>query len=274
MKTKRFLTAAAILVAAALSATVDAGRVQAGELNREQQQTILQEANTLYKKGTAHADDQALSKEAYQAAAAKYQTLVDDGVHTWQMYFNLGNAYLQSGSLGRAIVNYERAAAMTNDKAVHANLAHAKSLVKAEAPVVEAATGWDAVVQKLDAVPSSQLLMIAAASWVCFWFVMCLRIPQWQRLIKTTGIIAAGLFVSATILMAGRDRDPQLPAGVVTVDQVQLREGNGTAFGTKSAAPLAEGVEVQVVEQRGDWFNVRLPDGTTGWLTDSQMDVI
>ena len=40
----------------------------------------------------------------------KYQTLVDSGVQNSQLYFNLGNAYVQSDSVGRAIANYQRAA--------------------------------------------------------------------------------------------------------------------------------------------------------------------
>ena len=80
MKTNRTIAGFAILVAALLATTFDPGQARAGELNHEQQQTILHEANTLYESGTANATDRALSKEAFEAAAAKYQTLVDDGV--------------------------------------------------------------------------------------------------------------------------------------------------------------------------------------------------
>ncbi len=274
MKTNRTIAGFAILVAALLATTFDPGQARAGELNHEQQQTILHEANTLYESGTANATDRALSKEAFEAAAAKYQTLVDDGVNNWQMHFNLGNAYLQSGALGRAIANYERAAAMTGDKAVHANLEHARSLVKTEAPAAIPQTTWESAQQHLAAVPLENLLMVAAIAWACFWITMSLRIPSWQRSLKTIGVVAAGLFLSATLIMANRDQGPQLPVGIITADQVPLREGNGEAFGSQEGTSLIEGERVQVVEQRGEWIHVQLHDGRTGWLTDSQLEVI
>ena len=274
MNTRKYRLGFALLFAAALSSTLTSQPAQGGELNAEQQQTILREANTLYKQGVDNSADRALSQEAYEAAAAKYQTLVDDGVNNWKMYFNLGNAYLQSNHLGPAIVNYERAAALTSNNTVHANLQHAKSLVKMEKPVAEPQTTLEMAQQRLDAISLQSLLSIAVISWALFWVAMSVGRPNWQRRAKTVGVLAAGVFLAATIIMAARDPYSQHPSGIITSDQVVLREGNGTAFNTKSGMPLPEGVEVQILEQRGEWYNIQLENGQTGWLSDADVDVI
>ena len=81
-------------------------------LSPSQRTTILSEANDAYQQGVnSSSNDAATAKEAFSTAASKYQLLLDSGINNSELYCNLGNAYLQSGSLGRAIANYERAAA-------------------------------------------------------------------------------------------------------------------------------------------------------------------
>ncbi len=274
MTNSKYLTSFALVVAATLAFGAGAPRGVAGELDREQQQTILQEANRLYERGAANSEDQALSKESYQAAAVKYQTLIDDGVQSWQMYFNLGNAYLQSGSLGRAIVNYERAAALTGNPTVHANLEHARSLVQTEPPAELPQSTYEAAVAKLSAIPMSTVALVAVFSWICFWVAISFRSRSWQRTLNLTGTVAAIMFLSAALLIADHNPEAETPEGIVTSKQGVLREGNGTAFAPRDGLPLEEGEEVRVLEHRGDWFNVKTQDGRQGWLSHSDVEAI
>ena len=83
--------------------------MQPVELGESQKMTLLDEANEEYQRGLkSKENDAAEARSAFATAAQKYQLLADSGVHNAGLYFNLGNAYLQSDSLGRAIANYER----------------------------------------------------------------------------------------------------------------------------------------------------------------------
>ncbi len=104
--------------------------MQRVELGDSQKTILLQEANEEYQRAIEFKEnDAAEASAAFAAAAQKYQLLVDSGVHNAGLYFNLGNAYLQSDSLGRAIANFERSRKLQPfDWQVHRNLAVANSL--------------------------------------------------------------------------------------------------------------------------------------------------
>ena len=53
--------------------------------------------------------DAADAKELFAAASRKYQLVIDSGIRNSGLYTNVGNAYLQTGELGRAIASYEDA---------------------------------------------------------------------------------------------------------------------------------------------------------------------
>ena len=45
----------------------------------------------------------------YPDAIAQYEKILQSGFESGELYFNLGNAYYKSGSIQKAILNYERA---------------------------------------------------------------------------------------------------------------------------------------------------------------------
>lgn len=50
----------------------------------------------------------------------------------------------------------------------------------------------------------------------------------------------------------------------VKVGKANIRSGPGTQYGVINAAK--EGDKLEVIEERGSWCSVRLPDGSTGWI--------
>ena len=64
----------------------------------------------------------------YAEAAQQYEALVGLGYRDPAVYFNLGNAYLEAGELGRAVLNYLRAEELSpRDPDIIANLVLARS---------------------------------------------------------------------------------------------------------------------------------------------------
>ena len=88
------------------------------------------------------------------------------------------------------------------------------------------------------------------------------RIP-WRTTIATLGV--ASLLAASTI---GLDalRGWINPRGVLIVDNVVVRKGNGDGFAPAFTAPLPSGAEFALVEQRPGWYCIRIGDGQTGWV--------
>ena len=52
----------------------------------------------------------------------------------------------------------------------------------------------------------------------------------------------------------------------VTGNRVNMRTGPGTNYAVVST--LSKGAEVEVIGSEGDWVNLKLPAGATGWMAD------
>ena len=94
-------------------------------------------------------------------------------------------------------------------------------------------------------------------------------------------LIPAAMAVAAVLVIGGPLRyrpSPGLERGVggegqmlrVTAPQAPLRAGPGSREAARKTVP--RGTAVTVVSQRGDWYKVRLSDGTEGWMEQEHFD--
>jgi tetratricopeptide (TPR) repeat protein len=271
----------ALALAGALFATGQEARAAA--LDDGQRQTLLAEANDTYATAVGiAAKDSAEAKQGFSDAAAKYQLVVDAGIQNSQLYFNLGNAYLQSGQTGRAIANYRRTLRLdpTNQNA-RTNLAYAESLLKksesataipqgstySELAIV--ANGW---LNRF--VSPAAVLTIAIVSWIGFWAAIGLRLCDvrvpWKTLAACALIVCA---VAATSYAASCQSAARSEAIVISSDMA-LRTGDGKNFSTVAGATLNEGQQIEWLKRRGDWVQVRTAQGQTGWMPDAAIELL
>jgi hypothetical protein len=56
------------------------------------------------------------------------------------------------------------------------------------------------------------------------------------------------------------------PLVVIAQDRVPLRNGNGVLYPPRWETPLNSGVEARLQFERGDWLQIELAGGQTGWV--------
>ena len=56
------------------------------------------------------------------------------------------------------------------------------------------------------------------------------------------------------------------PHAVVTTPHQKLRAGRGEGYDEVLKQPLGSGVELRVLDTRGDWVEVLLADNVSGWV--------
>ena len=96
----------------------------------------------------------------------------------------------------------------------------------------------------------------------------------WYRVATAKGTVG---WVSADYLKVGtisvrpaQATAPSLTA-TITAGRVNLRQGPSTQY--RSYGTLAEGITVQVIARSSDWFKVRSPRGTLGWVAGDLMHI-
>lgn len=239
------------------------------DLSAQQKRAVFEEAQQAYDRGIATlATDPLQARQDFSAAASRFQLIADDGHPAGPLLYNLGNAYLQSGDLGRAILNYRRAEyLMPGDAQVQNNLQYARSLCRSQ---IESTARQDlqrALLAWHFRFPLSWRMTAFAIANACFWLVLLACLTQstafWRWSVAGFAVVwlATGLSVSADLIGWGDSAEI-----VLLSDDVVVRKGNGSGFHPKFEQPLHAGVECRVLEARGNWLHVRLANGEEGWI--------
>jgi len=245
----------------------------AAELSPAQRETILAEAQQAYVQGVSlRRTDPDSARARFREAASRYQQLVDDGVTNGALQYNLGNAHFQAGNLGRAIAHYRAALAMMpGDADARHNLEYARSLRESQI----SGRGADAVVRTLlwwhRQTPFGLRAGLFVAAYLLFWMALSMQVRRPGRQWIWTAVGCAVLWVPLGCSTASHLlRPPGSGIGVIVVDDVIVRKGNGEGFEPQFRQPLHQGVEFAVLERRPGWVEIELPDGKSGWIRDDQ----
>lgn len=243
----------------------------------------LERAQAAHDRGVSlRRTDPAASMQAFREAAREWDRARLAGAENGPLEFNLGNAYLESGELGRAIAAYLRAERfMPGDPDLAHNLAQARSMVSSSFDRGGTTMLVDSVARWWHLVPRGTREALGWACWLVFWGIVAARALGGAR--PAAGLAAAawkfafwamlggwllfgGSVIADEVLAASRPRAVLLEPGTV------LRKGNGDGFEPAFVETLGPGVECTVLEERPGWLRLALPDGRTGWVRASQAE--
>ena len=202
----------------------------------------------------------------YAEAAAEYEHVLGTGVASTNVYFNLGNAYLKAGDVGRAVLAYERARRLApGDPDVRANLAFARQHGGED----DEPPRWTRVAFPLAGVWSSDtMLAVAAAAWWAFFLLLAARhlLPAARRPVGWAALAAAVLLAVSGASAAYRlwTVDFRREAVVVASAPVAVRF-EPTAGGTVHFRAMT-GSRLRLLSERDGWVQVARPDGLRGWV--------
>lgn len=218
---------------------------------------LLKEATQIYQSAQAM-EDTTEQQERFALAADRYQLLLDQGFRNEHLLVSAGNAYFQSGQLGRAIVNYRRALRQVPGlSTAESNLEYARNQVKAGP-----ASGTNPSLGPMSPI-AGWARWIGLVAWVGFWAVLLIRLvtallPWW---IPVTLLVVALPGLAAQWVVDGAS-----PHVVIVEDRLAIREGDGEIFGVSATLENTDGWETRVLEERPQWVKLALPAGRTGWV--------
>ncbi len=215
-------------------------------------------ANSLYANGR------------YAEAAQSYEQLIAQGAADSAIYYNLGSAYFRQGDVGRAILNYRRAAELNpRDADIQANLAAARAQAVDQLPAESGSPLTDFANATGNWLTLDELALLALGAWFLLgllWFVYRQSGNGRFRPILQTSLILAGLLVVVVggamgsrlmaangQLMAANGRAP----GVIVAQSVSVSAE--PAAGASTEFTLHSGAEVSLIGQRGDWVQIAFP---------------
>jgi tetratricopeptide (TPR) repeat protein len=222
--------------------------------------------------------NQAYIDGKYEEAIDLYNTVIDSGYESAALYYNLGNAYFKSNKVTNAILFYERAKLLDpNDDEIEFNLELAKTFTVdkiEEIPELFLVTWIKAVVHALK-VDAWAFISIA-----CF-IAMLLGLSiyffskgyQTKRLTFLLAILLLVLsIVSYSFAAIQKNEITRNDTAIVFAPTITLKSSPDRQ--SKDLFVLHEGTKVVVVDEVGEWREIKLADGSKGWLKISDIEII
>ena len=220
--------------------------------------------------------NQSYQNKKFTEAITMYETLLRDGELSKELYYNLGNSYYETGAIGKAILNYERALQLGNDVDVAFNLEIAQNEQADQLTSVGATPQqwWENLVSILSV--NSWTILLLLLFWIAIAGFTVWLLHQQRSMRKrgflagVTGIVVAGLLSN---LVYGAYQLEQNPNRAILIKkEIALRAAPDPQ--SKTINTVHEGLELILLEELNDWYQVRLINGDKGWLPEESFERI
>lgn len=218
------------------------------------------------------------SADKIAKAITAYEAVANDGYESAELYFNLGNAYYKNNEVVKAILYYEKAKLLApNDEDIQFNLDLANQFV----------------VDKIETLPQPFFVqwlkdfthMFKADQWGIIsiaFFILTLIFALGYAFLKKTGIrklsFSLGiLMLIMSIVCFGFGRNQHKIATSHNYAIVFSPSVTAKASPNESSVDLFvvhEGLKVQLLQELNGWLEIKLADGSRGWIQQEVLEVI
>jgi len=235
--------------------------------------TITAQNTALFEQGK-----QQYKSQNYQEAITNWKKILEDGKHSAEVYFNLGNAYYKLNKIGPAIYYYEKALHLNpSDKDIKTNLRFAKNArIDVIEPLPETVfhkwyksisgiltyNGW--------ALASIIFVILFTLLFLLYYFTLS---EGKKRLFFVTSLVSLAFFI-CSITMAfltfseGKNNHP----AIIFAESSQVK--NEPNMGAETVFTLHEGTKVQILETDDNWVLIQLENGKEGWMPKTDLKAL
>jgi tetratricopeptide (TPR) repeat protein len=219
--------------------------------------------------------NQAYAQELYADAAEQYEQIISVGYESAELYFNLGNTYFKLNEIPSAILYFEKAKKLRpNDPDIDFNLkvANTKIVDKIE-PVPELFLWqwWRAVYNLFSAdawakISVSGIILI----FILFGFYLFSKILTIRKIAFYAGIVVLfftlftfGVAYQKYNLLTSRQE------AIVFTPTITIKSSPNP--NSVDLFVLHEGSKVSVIERVGEWSEIKIANGSVGWLLTTSL---
>ena len=256
MTPKPLLTLASTLCIGLLTAGVCAG-----------QGAFFDEGNQRYQTGD------------FDGALERYARILDEGLESGELYYNIGNTYFKLGRLGPAILYYERARRLPpGDQALLANLELARSLTADEITPLPGFWVLRVVDWWVGVLPRTALVWLVALAYLTAMTAAILVVLKPETPLAAWARRAAVAGAAITLVLGVNLAVRELGIGtaeeaVIMAEEAEVQSAPSDDS-TLQIFAVHEGTKVRIDRRSEAWVEVVLEDGKVGWVRADQLEPI
>ena len=220
----------------------------------------------------------AYSMGQYETALNDYLKIEENGVHSYKLYYNIGNAYYKTGSMGKAILYYEKALKLNpagEDAKTNLQIARLQTLDKIEVVPEFILSTWIKEIRNMISSNGWAYVSVALFAVVALLMLLFKFAPTTgQR--KFSFVMACIVFLFAIFAVifaanlranANSENEAIVMVPVSNVKSAPNATGNNLFI-------LHEGSKVEILEEAGKWCRIEISDGRQGWMQMNDVEVI
>lgn len=217
-------------------------------------------------------------KQNYPAAEQYYSRVLDAGLESGAVYYNLGNACFKQKKLGDAIYYWEKARQkFPSDREVRENLELANLMIvdRTENHPEPLPVRILAAFLRLLTISQESLLVLGLFILANILFSISLVTKSSRASLRS---LFASLVIACVFVIFGCSLSWKIyqrnyrKQGIVVEQKVDIRSGPGSENVT--VFTVHEGIKVRVHESANGWYQISLPNGWNGWLPQSYVRVL
>ena len=221
------------------------------------------------------AANKAYQEADYKRAETRYRAILEQGLHSAKLYYNLANTLFKQEKLGEAILYYNKALRLSPaDEDVRHNLEYAENSTKDSIEQIPEffLFAWIRAVRNLmscDGWTIFSLVILVIGLAAALFYLLAQRIST-RKAGFYVMVLAALLFLVAT-LFANYERKAIVNHNEAIVMSSAVSVKSSPDRAATELFVLHEGTKLSIGERMDGWVEVRIADGRKGWIESSRI---
>ena len=221
--------------------------------------------------------NQAYNEGNYEQAMMAYNAIVAEGLESAELYYNIGNTYYKMRQYPKAILYYEKALKLNpGDEDIRTNLEIANLAVVDKINVVPQsfiARWWNGMETSLSADGWACVSVVAFALFlICLFVFLMARSTSLRKTGFFVGLLVAVCLVFSVVFAVGNYRDLKYQdEAIVMTPTVTVK--SSPSENSVDLFVLHEGTKVRITGESNGWNQIKIADGSVGWLQAETMTV-
>lgn len=209
----------------------------------------------------------------YNDAVSMYEKVLDENYESAALYYNLGNAYFKTRDMAAAILYYEKALKLNPDNPdlLH-NLQVANSKIAdniEEVPEFFLKRWWNNLYSAFSADTWSYIAVALFFILLIFAVVFFIAYNRKTRIISFWGGIIFLILSTSGFLIANEKYQHTRQNNEAIVFSPTVTVKSSPTRNSVDLFVLHEGTKVRLLDEVSDWYEIRIANGSVGWLPES-----
>lgn len=217
-----------------------------------------------------HTANNAYNEGLYDSALNVYNKVLEQGYESSELYYNIGNAYFKNNDLPSAILFYEKASKLLpNDEDIEYNLSIANSMIvdKIEkVPELFYEKWWEFFynIMGANAWAIVSLVFIALVIIVVGLFIIS-KTRQHRKISFFIGVVFI-VFAVASYALAYEKYDDNVNNNEAIVFTPSITVKSSPTPNAVDLFVIHDGTKVEIIDKIDNWVEIKIQNGSIGWI--------